>query len=468
MIKAFSEIKAARLLADIEQKFGLFQLRVYGYSPWRLIRFPVGVALQNLAFQVPRLSKIALFCSCVRSLCNLLWLPRARYVVKSFSSALRLRSAIGYEDIYFEDLLQSLSGGLRMYSLNAGGYEGRKASWRGPQVDVTLVLVVGSLMARLFPVRSENHIFEQISRAIAGYLPEGEFPPARIRRMFSSFWWQSKLYCWILRRIGVSTVLVADTGERALLKAARNLNCHFVELQHGVFTPSHPDSIPYAETIDASDVGLLLPDLIATYGRYWVGIHSPTLLGRAGRVMSVGASFMERLRLKKKESVGERNFQLLVTTQGLARTELIKVLREFLEVCAVPVDLTIKLHPTYDVSLEPYLEVFGQDDRVKVISGRDNPHTYSLLLGADLHLSISSTCHYDSIGLMIPTVVLALPSYEIVINLVQAGEACLVHNGSELAKVVALKAWKELNPDMANKYYRPGFVSNILELIKQE
>lgn len=274
------------------------------------------------------------------------------------------------------------------------------------------------------------------------------------------------LYRRLLSYAGVKTVFVADTGERALLKAARENNCMFVELQHGVFTQNHPDVLPNRPELDSSDDGLLLPDMIGLYGGYWAKLHLHTLLGNAGRIKSVGASFIEGMRSQRRTKLtNEDSMRLLVTTQGLAREDLIALLREFLNECSIPFVLDIKLHPIYDVSVKPYLEAFSQDARVNIIAGNMRPDTYGLLENCCLHLSISSACHYDAIGLQIPTVVLKLPSHELVLDLVVAGEALIVKNGRELANIVAAKAWISISEEVADKYYHFGFSKNLLEWI---
>ena len=199
-----------------------------------------------------------------------------------------------------------------------------------------------------------------------------------------------------------------------------------------------------------------------------MNIHKHTLLGCAGRVKSVGASFIEEMRAQRRSKLtNEDAIRLLVTTQGLARKELINLLSEFLKNCSIPFILDIKLHPTYDINTMPYVEAFSQDSRVNIIAGNMYPDTYGLLENCSLHLSISSCCHYDAIGLQIPTVVLKLTSHELVLDLVVAGEALIVKNGKELANIVAAKAWISVSEEVADKYYHYGFSKTLAKWIKR-
>lgn len=467
MTKTLSEAEAATQLEQLEREHGLWSLRISGFSPWRIVRFAVGLDLQNLPFRSNSLPPSALAKACLRSLVDITFMRRNhRYAVKSFASALRAKGAGGYEDVYFESLLQNAPGGLRMHSLNAVGYEGRALSWAGPNVDITLILVMGAALARIFPIRGSKQVFGRIEQAVGSRIPGNRFPAARVRRMFSSFWWQSLLYRWFLRYAGVKAVFVADSGERAMLKAARETDCRFVELQHGIFTPNHPDALPRALGLDAEDPGLLLPDVVAAYGSNWVAAHRDRLLGWCGRVRPVGASFIEQLRLKRHRSKpSDEVVKILVTTQGLAREELISLLRDFLASCQMPLQLDIKLHPAYDASPNRYMEVLGIDSRVTVIPGNAEPDTHSLLVGCSLHVSISSACHYDALGLRVPTIVLALPNHEVVLDLVKTGQAQLVRSAMQLAEIVGTRAWIPVPAELADGYYRSGFADNLLEWI---
>jgi hypothetical protein len=463
-----TEAEAAAVLAGFETEHRLFELSVRGVSVWRLLRFPVGFALQNLPFSKAPLPRGELLAAFFRSLRDLVRLPTgARYAVKSYVSALRVRGEHGYEDIYFERLLDEVSGGVRLYSLNAPGYFGRKAGSAAPMIDCTAVNVAGALLAKVLPVREGDAVFAKLSELIGRRLGITEFPAGRIRRMFSSFWWQSRLYERILRRLGAKTVFAADTGERALLGACRRLGVRFVELQHGIFTPDHPDSLPVAVLALAEETALLLPDVVALYGDYWLARQADSVLGKTGRLLSVGASVIERFRAMRA-----RDFRpspecpcLVVTTQGIDRDALIGFLSRFLSLYPEPCLLTIKLHPAYDISLDHYLIMLGSDSRVRIVGGRDDPNTYELIAGADLHLSIASACHYDALGIGTPTLIIGLAGYPLVQSLIDSGDALFAGDSGALADIVARRAWAPVTTTVSDKYYRHGFVQNMSALI---
>lgn len=463
-----TEAEAAAVLARFESEHRLFELSVRGISVWRLLRFPVGLALQNLPFEHTPLPRSELLGAFLRSLRDLARLPGGvRYVVKSYVSALRIRGNDGYEDIYFERLLEEAPGGARLFSLNAPGYAGRSGSSSAPAIDCTAVTILGALLARAFPVREGDAAFARLSVLMAEVLGLDGFPMQRIRRMFSSFWWQSRLYEWVLRRTGARTALAADTGERALLAACQRLGVRFIELQHGIFTPDHPDALPAYALRTAGAAELLLPDQVALYGDYWLARQSDSALGKAGRLLSAGSSVIEKFRERRAAEYrpSPDSPRMVVTTQGIDRDALIAFLSRFLALYTGPCLLTVKLHPAYDSSLELYIKMLGSDSRVQIVGGCDDPNTYELIARSDLHLSIASACHYDALGIGTPTLVIGLAGYPLVRDLLDAGDALFAGSPEDLAEIVSRRAWMPVSEAVSDKYYRHGFVQNLLPLI---
>lgn len=156
---------------------------------------------------------------------------------------------------------------------------------------------------------------------------------------------------------------------------------------------------------------------------------------------------------------------MVVTTQGIDRDALIAFLSRFLALYTGPCLLTVKLHPAYDSSLELYIKMLGSDSRVQIVGGRDDPNTYELIARSDLHLSIASACHYDALGIGTPTLVIGLAGYPLVRDLLDAGDALFAGSPEDLAEIVSRRAWMPVSEAVSDKYYRHGFVQNLLPLI---
>ena len=464
-----SEAESTAVLVRFEAEHRLFEFSVRGISVWRLLRFPVGLTLQNLPFVRPSLPRVELLAACLRSLRDLFRLPDGtRYIVKTFVSALRIQGQRGYEDIYFERLLDEVPGGVRMYSINAPGFFRRPVNSLAPAIDCTLIIVAGALLARLLPVREGDAVFTKLTALLEAHLGIMGLPAKEIRRMFSSYWWQSHLYEKLLRRLGPQTVFAADTGERALLGACQRLGTRFVELQHGIFTPDHPDSLPFSALQGIDEATLLLPDTVALYGEYWFDRQADSALGKSGRLLSAGASVIENFRAMRATNFrsSPKCPRLLVTTQGIDRDALIEFLSRFLSKFRGQCLLTVKLHPAYDSSPKPYAIMLGADPRARIVGGHDDPNTYELIVESDLHMSIASACHYDALGIGTPTLVIGLAGYQLMEDILVAGDALFASNPEELVEIVSRHTWEPVTAAVSGKYYRNGFVQNLLPLIK--
>ena len=78
----------------------------------------------------------------------------------------------------------------------------------------------------------------------------------------------------------------------------------------------------------------------------------------------------------------------------------------------------VRLHPGYDGDGANYRAIANYDSRVVVMAGDAMPPTHEVIALSDLHLSISSTCHYDALGMGTPTAVLGLPGHASMAELV--------------------------------------------------
>ena len=462
-----SEAEATAMVARFELDHQATAFTVRGIAVWRLLRLPVCMALQTSEFSNRSLPRRERLLAVLRSIIDLATLPRGfRYAVKTSISAMRIKGESGYEDIYFERLIKDLPGGVRLHTLNAAGYIWRKSATPAPSVDCTAIPVFGALMARIFPIVEGAGVYARLSDLIRTNL-EVDISSSKIQLIFSSLWWQARAYDWLLRRLGVASVLVAETDERALLMASKRQGIRFIELQHGVFTPDHPDALPSKMLDFAEPDTLLLPDGLALYGHYWADRLADTAMGRLERIYCVGASVIEGYRSMRKTRSPQYNEGpcLLVTTQGFGRDGLIRFLGRFLESFDGPCTLILKLHPAFDPSTEPYLREIGKDSRVRVITGSDDPNTYELMAKSDLHMSIASACHFDALGIGVPTLVLGLPGHTLVQDIIDIGDALFAATPEDLAGIIKGLYWRPIQQTLSDKYYRQGFSENLSSLI---
>jgi hypothetical protein len=464
-----TEAEVYEILEKFERKNEAFSMSVKGISVWRILRTPIGLALQNLSLEQRPIPRYELFKAFFYSLRDLIRPVKTfRFAVKSYVSALRVPNNGRYEDIYFERLLEKMPGGIRLFSLNAANYSSRKHSAIVPSIDCSAISILGNLLARIFPVREGDIIFTKLNSLIANNLELNNFSQRRIRLMFSSFWWQSRMYKLLLRRLGVKVVFSADTGERALLNASQNELIHFIEFQHGIFTENHPDSIPVASLYNVKNINLLLPDMIALYGDHWVACQSHTILANLNRLFSIGSHVIEKFRAERavKFTPNQNCPRLILTSQGIAQNTLIDFLTEFLNLYKGDCILIVKLHPYYDRLPDAFKKALGEDSRIQIISGDQDPNAYELIAQSDLHLSIASACHYDALGIGTPTVIIGIEGYQLVNNLLETGDAIFAGNPKDLAEIISKRNWKSISKAVSEKYYRSNFFKNLFFVLE--
>jgi hypothetical protein len=464
-----TEEEAAKILGRFETEHQLFSYRVRGISVWRILRFQAGITIQNLDLPTPSsIPRRELLMSVIRGFFDFFRLPRkSTYLAMTYASALRVKSADGYADMYFDTLLNSVPGGSKVSFLNAPGYANRfsEAAIR-PVFDSTIIFVLSVILARLFPVKDDEGSFKRIAQLAQTSLELQEFSEEKIRKTFSAFWWRASLFEFILRRTSPTAVLVVDAGQYPVILACRRLGIRFIELQHGIYSPNHPDALP-ATALEGGTDCLLLPDYLALYGEYWANrLRCTAAYGNAALVLA-GSATIETYRALRQAAFRPDASKLILTltTQGLDRQSLIDFVRRFLADAPSALQLNIKLHPAYDTDGDVYMAAFGHDERVRILKGSENPNTYELIAHSDAHLSVSSACHFDAIGIGTPTIIIALGGYDLVRDLADAGVAAVVSKPEELLEIVVRRGWLPVTAEIADRYYRKGFINNLKDLI---
>lgn len=467
-----TEAEVASHLRMLEVKHDLFQYCVDGYGVWQLLRSEAASRLRNL----PRVRKSTDLKSKWLNRNIFLVLPeflrfffprRARYFVRTVSSALREKEGKFFKDVYFDDLIKEFDTVYKMESINSPVYGGRRKSALIPAAMTTFTIkLLAELLARL-PASSEvMRVAKQISSKLYSEPALSVFTPAYIGNVIRRFYWLKQLYLSLFRRVRPQYVLVASTGAGfPIWAAARELGIITIELQHGIYSHDHPDALPalaapYKES-------LIVPDKIFLFGEYWLEeLKKNQFYGH--ELISVGSPQIDHYRRLKSKWV-ERTTQnnqciIVLTTQGLSRDNLIRFVSDFLKIAQGKLDYSfyIKLHPVYERDKSSYERVFGADPNVHILLGSDDPSTYDLLTVADFHLSVASASHYDALGLGVPTIVLPLPGYETVLNLVKSGHAYLARTPEDLLTFISNSAGTSVPPEVSAYYYTPNAVQNMM------
>lgn len=465
-----AEPEVSARVQHFEQNYAAFDICEGGISLWRLLRFEASVQLQNLELQRSPIPRSQLLGSFSRAAWQFAMARSGyRYIGKTSNSGLRDRRNDKFRDVYFDDLIDAVPGGGRFSSLDAAGFAfNSRHAHRQPIFDDTAVVVGSAILGRVFGKRLPSGASSRLSRAIAEGLGLPEFTPCRVQRKYDVFRFRTDLYRHVLARFGVRCVMASNTGLLPLIAAARSLGIPYIEIQHGDFGAHHPESLP-ACALESELSSLLLPDRLAVFGERDLDRLSGTALGHLGRLRAVGAPAIAAGKALRESTFQMNRDEPIITftSQGFARELVDKFIEDFLATCSEPVRFVVRLHPGYDGDGANYHRLAARDPRLVVISGNAMPPTHEVIALSDLHLSISSTCHYDSLGIGTPTAVLGLPGHAGMAELVQSGAAQFISAPEQLALMVKQRTWGTVTPAQSSYFFRPGYVGNMVDLLRE-
>lgn len=449
-------------LQAIETRHNLLEHRLDGWSAWCILRFPIQQALvvpETLpAAKISYRERLALsVADATRP-----FRPRgSRHVIKTYSSGLVERDGERYKDIWFDDLIEEIGSVFKIEQVNSTMFLSRRTQALIPSDTTTSgIELVASSLARVWRPSRLTGMAQELCRVLEREAGAGIFSEHWISFRLRLFLAQKALYRRLFARIRPRYLLVVNPGEHAAVAAGKELGMVAVELQHGGTTDRYHSGYSWTEYAIPHRGGMPIPDRLFLYGE-----HTQREIDRHGfwgkSIRVVGCPRVDQYRNRRigPEPGGPR---VLLTT-GASIPQVIAFTAEFLRASSdIPgLELRVRLHPIYEGSPQAYLEAFRGEERVQVLPGSVDPSTFELLTQASMHASVSSSCHYDALGLRVPTVILALPTHEIVLPLYQAGHALLARSPAELAAIV--RDWRRVRvPSGVSEYYfRPDSVRNM-------
>lgn len=382
-------------------------------------------------------------------------------LIKTCRSALKIKHGEKYIDSYFDAILND---GYRYFKLEEINTTKFKIQARRIKYPSNLDPVFFNFWGRIFSRFAPSDI-AIICKKLADIICRDTnivVNQEDLIRQAVSIYWQSVLYEVLLKRIRPKIVLLSDTGDYALRIASIKCNIPVIELQHGIFNNSHPDAVP--DWTCESNNTLLLPDILACRGDFWIRELNNTRLG-ASNAIAVGFAPIDlarKSRIQKNRS--NRTKIITLTTQGLDRENLLKWIIDFIE-CA-PTEITwhlyIKLHPYYDSDPEKYSELAIRRN-ITVVAGDSDPETFDLINSSDLHLSISSACHFDAAALGVPTGIIPLSGHSTILHLVDDISINLVKHPRDAWRLIEKKDEIVIN---STYYCARDFKSNMTKIIQ--
>lgn len=454
----------SRILAlhNLEQQHNLFSYCIDGWSAWRVLRNPVSrysLSLPTTSYSSHTFRRILRSIKHTILFARLLYLGKSNdLIVKTCRTALRLHTGHLYRDVYFDGVLESFPSFIKIEEKNTTSFDARVPFARFPaSFDPVVFTFWGRVMSLAFPVRKALPFCVYLSELILSEL-DIAIPSRWLLRLVSTAYWQSRLYSVFIRISQPKAVLVADTGEYGLLIACKRNKVTLVELQHGFFDNMHPDAIP--DWVDGTAFELLLPDILACRGQYWINHLRNTLQGQ-NHAVPVGNEIIDLARQQRQHNSHRDYFHFVLTLQGIDSQRLLCWIQEFIS-CApdnLAWKLTIKPHPAYDSDRAIFSTL--SDDRVNIPNVDDASNTFELLANADAHLSISSACHFDAVAIGVPTFVIPLLGHELMLPSIDNILINLARHPSD--------PWHFQVPSYPHSYIssfsKPGFIENMSRLL---
>ncbi|MHC1783277.1 MAG: hypothetical protein AB9891_11100 [Anaerolineaceae bacterium] len=460
-----SEVNAVRELQELEKKFDLLQHQVHGWCLWPLLRFDAESALVRLPFASKRpFSRFEQALIALNDMPQLFCLNSKRLVVKTYSSARLIEENGRRKDVFFDDLLDGIRDVFRIEGINSRKMfkERNRAKVRASITSLPLEITAGilSLLPGIAP--DYSGLAKIISANLSVNPALAGFTPKRIMQKARYFFWGIKIYTWLLKRTRAEHVLIADPGEYLICAAARQLGIPIYELQHGLVGPAYNSFYSWTEYALPFKPKMPLPNAIFLYGTHW-----KEELAAAGfwkdELRVTGSILLDSYKLKRKTHKSD-DCTILFTSQGLDRDRLVTFIHDFESSARkskfLNFHIFIKMHPIFDGKKSDLVYDLGINPSITILEAIDQPSTFDLLARADIHWSISSACHYDALGMGVPTVILGLKTYESVLPLFEKGYALLARDGQELFDITRNWQAYSVSDEVRDYFYRSGALEN--------
>lgn len=481
------------VLRRAEADLSLFEPAIRGFSLWPVLRFPAWQLISGVSVGDPS-GRGALFRALGRrhGLFNYgTWsfAQRRRLRARRFDAlfltleAHRLaRPSQGWWDPYLDDVAAHPALAGRVLRIERRDFAVSRVRTAAPRHLFTDLQLLDQLRQRR-PARPQEardaavqvcDLFLDCLRELGSTIAPGSDHAFRTRSaaMASRFYHESLWYEELLREFRPKVVALVDAyNQHGLVAAARACSIPVVEFQHGSIHTDHPGYIWFAPERALRD-RLPIPDRIATYGSYWSDVLTRDGFWKPAEVPAVGSARIDRVRQTPRGAAPV--LRIVFTSQFATRSSAIPLLAEFLglaENARLEYTLTIKVHRGERAFVGEYEALGRLSARVSVVPPYE-ADTLALIAGADVHVSGWSTCHYESVALGTPTVVLIFPGPDRVEGLNGFSSVWRAYTARELLDgVQAARRMQKADPavrrEESERLFRSGAVERAVALLKE-
>jgi len=264
-------------------------------------------------------------------------------------------------------------------------------------------------------------------------LPPARTLPAEASSLFSRCGRGRGLSPDALARAGLSLRNGDDNARhrQRAIAAAKDISIPVWELQHGFLGPEHMGYMYEQDAVGPDRAALPFPDRFLAYGDFFREMMERSAYCSAGAVDSIGFPRLDYFRRSISPTRWSRRpFRVLVSNQWIYSEAISNFLVDVAAKMPDCVELVVKPHPSdsretlayYQKSIPP-LRLLPKEMSF-----------YDALAGVHLHVAVSSTTLFESVGLGIPTCVLALPGWSNASALVEKNAAALQRDPGSFAE----------------------------------
>lgn len=376
----------------MEKKHKLFEIRTPdGLPVWDIIRYMVSYYLAykdfNISINNPSKSKLALlfekFFYAIRSVFTFLlcfWkkTPNFQFGVS------KIKNANGqYYDPYYDSIKDITPGEFIFYEsvINKNNYSKENRCFDIlPLVKKTACIIPGYFSG----LNEKNAIvYDQITNALVDFFEVELIDEAEIKKMLNEFRIEYWFYKWFLKFKKVERVFVTQNGvQKALFKAAKELNIPTYEFQHGDIVSSTL-LYNYGNSEFNVNDNIIYPKVLFTFSDIWeLDKYIPS------KCIEIGS---HHLRFKSvKESTKKKGITIITSNEY---NEVLQDLAIEIADAFKNTKVFYKLHPSQFDNLLEQQKFFYNHENIEVVA--INMNISDLLSVSDEFVVIYSTVMYE-------------------------------------------------------------------------
>jgi len=467
--------QALDFLRKLETETSIYNLQILGVKVWWFVRIHFFVEMRNYFAQGKRINKsskisfLGIFSKVVFLITSFLMLllkllldsfiisrapKKVDYIFLVDASDIRLQRKEGLKKHaffgYFYDLLEGKKVALELptrkslsYMLTFGGI-----------VTPSFYLLEACLKGLVTSIRNENiynwEEFEKEFNASFGISDSSVFAISAIRRIIKGARLKIAVQLNFARKVVEKfspKVIVEKRSYNSTIVAINYISANrqipVIEVQHGLISSLHP-GYQYFLNLECYVGRKPLPERILVFGRKFKEIIlKKSNVFREQNVVVVGnprLSELERLseedrknvreKVRKEIKVSHEEFLVVFTSQPAYSTNLADFIRRFLELSFnSDYRICIKLHPLESRISNAYRS-FGS--RVLILDDKLTD-LYGLLLASDVHCTVSSTVFLEAMKIGVLNIILCIPGYESVLQLIRRDDLLLADSPESFA-----------------------------------